>query len=563
MLELPPAVLFFAGALLVAVVGRRAGSVLLVGVPVAALAYVVALEQGTTLAYGFFGFELTPLRVDRLSLAFGYIFCIAAIMAGTYGLRTMDTRERVSAMLYAGSALGVVFAGDLLTLFVFWEIKAVGSTFLIWARGTPESGAAGLRYLYVQVAGGTILLAGAVLHYVETGSLAFVAFDPSVAAGLVLTGFVLSAALPPLGAWLPDAYPQASVAGTVFLSAYTTKAAVYALARGFAGYEILVWAGVAMALWGVVYAVLENDIRRLLGYHIISQVGFMVAAVGIGTEFAINGATAHAFAHILYKGLLLMGAGAVVYATGKSLGTELGGLARKMRPVLVLYMVGAVSISSFPLFSGFVTKELAVYAATADGRGIVVFLLAVASVGTFLSTGLKLPYTTWFGPDRGLRPAPIPPSMYVAMGLTAAINFGMGVAPSFLYDVLPFTVEYDPYTLDKVVQKSQILLFTGLGFWLLHEKLGAQPKVSLDTDWFYRVLPVRVAEQVGRLRRGRSRPAPAGAPAAAASGWAERIPLLRRAPVLGDAESPVYPTWVLGASIMGAFVLVLALSLVV
>jgi multicomponent Na+:H+ antiporter subunit D len=235
-----------------------------------------------------------------------------------------------------------------------------------------------------------------------------------------------------------------------------------------------------------VFAVLENDIRRLLAYHIISQVGYMVAGVGLGTETAINGTTAHAFSHILYKGLLFMGAGAVLYSTQRSKLTELGGLARAMPLALSLYMIGAFSISGFPLFSGFVSKSLVIHAAELRHQDAIALLLYLASIGTFLHTGLKLPYFTWFGPQRGLKPAPIPWNMYAAMALTAAINIAIGVYPKLLYDLLPFPVTYRPYTTAHVTETLQILIGTGLGFWLLIGKLGGKSSITLDFDWFYR-----------------------------------------------------------------------------
>ncbi|MEX0831908.1 MAG: proton-conducting transporter membrane subunit, partial [Nitriliruptoraceae bacterium] len=288
---------FLIGALIAWAAPRRVTRIVVIVVPLVALAQLSQLDATTTVNVTWLGFELEPLRADRLALAFGWVFAIAALIAGIYGAATWRDREATAALAYAGAAAGVVFGGDLLTLFVAWEIKAIASTLLIMARRGGNSNRAGMRYLFVHLFGGKLLLAGIVWHHSQTGSLAFNAFDASVASSLILIAFLLSAAVPPLHAWLPDAYPEASVVGTVFLSAYTTKSAVYALARGFPGTELLVWLGVAMALYGVVYAVLENDIRRLLGYSIISQVGYMVAAVGIGTQMAINGATAHAFAH--------------------------------------------------------------------------------------------------------------------------------------------------------------------------------------------------------------------------------------------------------------------------
>jgi NADH:ubiquinone oxidoreductase subunit 5 (subunit L)/multisubunit Na+/H+ antiporter MnhA subunit len=215
----------------------------------------------------------------------------------------------------------------------------------------------------------------------------------------------------------------------------------------------------------------------------------MVAAVGIGTEMAINGATAHAFTHILYKALLFMGAGAVLHTTGRSKLSELGGLARSMPLTLILYMIGALSISAFPLFSGFVSKSMVVYAAGQNHMGAVVLLMYLVSIATFLSVGLKLPYFTWLGSDRSLRPSATPVGMYVSMALTAGLCIAIGVYPSLLYDVLPFTVTYKPYTMAKVVETMQLLGFTGLGFWLLVHRLEGKNYMTLDTDWFYRRLP--------------------------------------------------------------------------
>jgi multicomponent Na+:H+ antiporter subunit D len=394
--------------------------------------------------------------------------------------------EQAATLLYGGSTLGVVFAGDLLTVVLFWELMAVFSAYVILVGGRERSRGAAVRYMFVHLAGGSTLLAGVVWHVADTGSLAFSAFDGGPAAWLVLLGFAVNAAIPPLHAWLSDAYPEASVTGAVFLSAFTTKTAVYVLARGFAGWDILLPAGVIMALYGVVFAVLENDIRRLLAYHIISQVGYMVAAIGIGTETAINGAAAHAFAHVLYKGLLFMGVGAVLYATGRSKLTELGGLGGAMRTALVLYMVGAFSISAFPLFSGFVSKSLVIYAAEADHRTWAVFFLYVASVGTFLHTGLKLPYYIWGGPRSEETIKRLPPGMYVAMGAAAFLCIAIGVYPAVLYDALPFAVTYEPYTADHIVSSLGLLGFTGMGFWLLLGKLKGEAVITVDADLLYR-----------------------------------------------------------------------------
>ncbi len=303
---------------------------------------------------------------------------------------------------------------------------------------------------------------------------------------LILAGFLLNAAVPPLNAWLTDAYPEATVTGAVFMSAFTTKTAVYVLARAFPGIELLVWLGTVMALYGVIYAVLENDCRRLLAYHIVSQVGYMVAGIGIGTELAVNGATSHAFAHILYKGLLFMGAGAVIYVTGRRKLTELGGLYKAMPLTVALYMIGAFAISAFPFFSGFVSKSMVVAAAGQDHRALVMLALTMASSGTFLHTGLKLPYYMFFGTDRGLQAREPPGNMLAAMGMAAALCIAIGVFPGPLYALLPYPVVFEPYTGVHVTESLGILMFTALGFVIFLRALDPENTISLDTDWFYR-----------------------------------------------------------------------------
>ena len=477
---------------------RRAAMIIL---PLAALIDCLLMKPGTYGVTSFLGQELVFGRVDKLSLIFSYVFSIMSVIGMIYALHVEDNSQHVAALTYVGGALGVTFAGDFLSLYIFWELMAISSALLVLLRREAPAVAAGFRYLLVHIFGGLLLLAGILLQWSQTGSLAFGnmgAYSGSMAWGLILAAFLLNAAVPPLGAWLPDAYPEATVTGAVFMTAFTTKSAVYVLIRGFAGTEILVWLGAAMAIYGVVYAVLENDARRLLAYHIISQVGYMVCGVGIGTTLATNGATAHAFAHILYKGLLFMGAGAVLQTTGLRKLSEMGGLYKTMPVTLGLYMVGGFAISAVPLFSGFVSKSMVIAAAGEDHRAAIFLMLSLASAGTFLHTGLKLPYYMFFGKDSGLRSKEPPANMLVAMSLAAAACILIGVFPGLLYKLLPNPVEFVPYTLQHVMSTLGMLAFTALGFFLLLKHLDPEPSISLDTDWFYR----RGASGLLRLVRG-------------------------------------------------------------
>ncbi|MEY9780570.1 Na(+)/H(+) antiporter subunit D [Sinorhizobium fredii] len=484
-----PALLFILGAVLIPFLNGSIRKAYLLLIPVLAILAVLAMQPGSYGAAQFIGQDILIAKVDKLSIVFATVFTLMALIGMVYALHLTEAGQHVAAFVYVGSALGVVFAGDYLTLYLFWEGMAFASAYLVFAQGGEKAIRAAFRYLMVHVTGGVVLLGGVVLHGLASGSFLFGPIEAGpmgAGAYLILAGFLLNAAVPPLNAWLTDAYPEATVTGAVFMSAFTTKTAVYVLARAYPGTELLVWLGTAMALYGVVYAVLENDCRRLLAYHIVSQVGYMVAGVGIGSELAVNGATSHAFAHILYKALLFMGAGAVIYVTGRRKLTELGGLYRTMPITVALYMIGAFAISAFPFFSGFVTKSMVVAAAGQDHRALVMLALTMASSGTFLHTGLKLPYYMFFGTDRGLEAREPPGNMLVAMAMAATLCIAIGLFPEPLYALLPYPVDFEPYTGAHITESLGVLMFTALGFVIFLKALDPENTISIDTDWFYR-----------------------------------------------------------------------------
>ena len=484
-----PGVILIAGALLLPFLPEKVRPSAFLVFPLLALVVVFIRPDGYSVTGNLIGFEITMMQVDSLSRVFGIIFAITAFVAGVYAFHMKELGQQSNALVYAGSALGVTYAGDLLTLVIFWELMAVSSTWLIWARRTKESDGAGMRYLIYHILGGGLLFAGILWHLATTGSLAVetLAQEYTVANVLMLLGICVNAAVIPLHTWLADAYPKATITGAVFMSAFTTKSAVYVLVRMYPGWEVLIWFGAAMAVYGVIYAVICKDIREILAYHIISQVGFMVCGIGIGTEMALNGATAHAYSHILYKSLLFMGTGAVLYATGTSKMAHLGGLFKKMPYTFGLYMVGALSISGIPLFNGFISKGMTIDAAGYAGNETAMLLLLLASVGTWLSVGLKLPYFTWFDKsDNDIEIKKLPVNMYIAMGIAAFACIFYGLFPNTLYVYLPFEVEYRPYTIYHLVEVIQISLLTFLGFWIFRKKMAPELITALDVDWFYR-----------------------------------------------------------------------------
>ena len=484
-----PGLLLILTGLLLSFFNKTARTVVILIVPVLALIGIWTVDEGILLTTNYLGFELVLIKVDAVSRLFITVFALTVFTGSLYCCKQAKSLELSSAFVYAGGAMSVVLAGDLITLFVFWEIMAIASTLLIWSARTESSWRSGMRYVVVHLLGGVILMAGIAAHVYETGSIEFTQFSmDSYASVLILCGFLLNAGAPPLTAWLADAYPESSFSGMVFLSAFTTKTAVYVLLRGFPGTEILIVIGVFMIFYGIIYALLENDMRRILAYSIINQVGFMVCGIGIGTEMALNGAAAHAFTHIVYKALLLMSAGSVLYMTNKRKCTDLGGLIHSMPITAVCGIIGALAISSFPLTSGFVSKSMITQSSIDEHILWVWLCLQAASAGVFLHAGIKFPWFVFFQKDSGLRPDDPPWNMRAGMILFAFVCIFLGVFPNVLYSMLPYEVNYVPYTGAHIVTQLQLLLFPGLAFFVMSPLMKRTLMISLDLDWFYRVL---------------------------------------------------------------------------
>lgn len=490
--EVPPFAVFYVGAIIACALRGRARSTWFIAVPLISAAMLLAGTgaSGAAFMHEILGLELILHRPDKLSLVFGYVFHIAAILGAIFSWRFRNPLEQPAALVYAGSALGAVFCGDLVSLFIFSELMAFSAAVLVLEGNRRNSAAAGTRYMVTHILAGVLLLAGTILHYAETGSTEFTLLGlSSMASYLIFFAFGIKCAFPLLHNWLTDSYPESTPNGMIFLSALTSKVAVYALARGFAGSEVLIYIGVAMTCFPIFYAVIENDLRRVLAYSMINQVGFMVCGIGIGTELALNGAVAHAFTDVIFKGLLMMSMGAVLYRTGKINGSDLGGLYRSMPKTATLCIIGAASISAFPLFSGFVSKSMIMSAAVKEGYHIVWIGLLFASAGVFHHAGIKIPYFAFFAHDSGIRVKEAPASMLIAMGIAAALCIGIGVFPGTFYSILPFDVAYSPYDTSHVLAQIQLLLFSALAFvWL--QLSGIYPPelrgTNIDAEWIYR-----------------------------------------------------------------------------
>lgn len=488
-LMFPPAFIMIFGAMLMPVVRESFRPVLLVLVPLLTLLMIWNLDDGVLLTARFLGYEVELVEASNVRRLFATIFALMAMVGGFFAFRHAKVAELSAAMAYAAGAVGVSFAGDLITLFLFWEFMALFSTVVVWCGGTEESRRAGIRYGIMHLIGGIILKIGIEGVAVQTGSIAIQPLQlDSFATWMMLIGVLINAAAPPVSAWLSDAYPEASPTGSVFLSAFTTKTAVLALWLLFPGQQVLIWVGLYMIFYGIIYALMENDMRRILAYSIVNQVGFMVVGVGIGTEMALNGVAAHAFSHIIYKALLLMSAGAVMVQTGKRKCTDLGGLYRTMPVTAVCGIIGALAISAFPYTSGFISKSMISSGAAYEQYAFVWYCLVAASAGVFLHAGIKFPWFVFFQKDSGLRPKDPSWNMQAAMIFFAAACVLIGVFPQLLYNFLPFEATYEPYTADHLVTQLQLLLFAGLAFFVTLPLMKRTLTISLDVDFFYRRL---------------------------------------------------------------------------
>jgi len=501
--EFHPFLPFLVAAILAGFTKGKVRSAIMLLAPVVGGLHLLGVESGTVVEYQLMNLNLMPYRVDDLSLIFGYIFHIGAFIAILYSIHLKDTLQHVSGLLYAGSAVGAVFAGDLFTLFIFWEILGLSSAFLVWASRDEKSVSIGIRYLVFQVLSGVLLMAGAIWYWLDTGSLMFneIGID-AAGAWLIFFAFGIKCGFPFLHNWITDGYPASTATGTVFLCCFTTKVAVYAMARGFPGTEMLIYIGAFMACYPIFFAVIENDLRRVLAYSMINQLGFMVCGIGVGSALALNGATGHAFNDVLFKGLLFMSMGAVLYVTGRTKASELGGLYKKMPITASLCIVGALTISAFPLVAGFISKSMVMSALIEEGHSVIWVFMLFASAGVLEHAGIKIPYFAFFAHDQNIPAREAPKNMLFAMGIAAVLCVAIGVFPSILYNILPYDAPYSPYDMTHVLTQLQLLAFATLGVVFLHRsgRYPAEvPSINLDAEWFYRKSFPRIYQSIKRI----------------------------------------------------------------
>lgn len=457
--------------------------------PVLAFTTLFAINRDSSMPYSISDSLLINfIHVDKLSYIFLVAFIIIAIIAAIYNTEAKTKGEMAATLIYAGCNMGVVIAADCISLLAFWELGALASCYVVYCGNCRKSTRAAFRYLLFHAFGGGMLLWGLMSYMFQYGNE--LANITSIAGTgtfwIILIGVCVNAAVPPLNSWLPDAYPESTLGGTIFLGSYTTKAAIYLMIRMFAGTEWLVWVGAFMAIYGVIMATLENDMRRLLSYHIISQLGYMVAALAVGGAWGIDGAAAHAFSNIMYKGVLLMATGAVIYCTGKRKINELGGLAKKMPFTAVCFLIASLAIAGFPFLNGFASKALVMHAV--EEMPLIFYLLTAASVGTWLSIVMKMNVFIFFGPDRNNiqleRREPLSMKIGMALGTLACIVTGL--FPDSVYKLTPCATDGHPFTAEHILEYLLLFLGTTIVFWFFRKIMLPHDEITLDFDWFFR-----------------------------------------------------------------------------
>ncbi|MDS0258309.1 Na(+)/H(+) antiporter subunit D [Haloarcula sp. S1CR25-12] len=507
----PPGVALLAVAVLIAFLPRKAGHALGIVASAAALAWAWVVPSGAYLDETMFlGFETVLLNVDEFSRLMGIIFGIIGIAAVLYSYASeAESVQTAFAYSYVATSFGAVFAGDWLTLLFFWELMAVTSTLLVWHyRGKAVR--AGFRYAVFHGIGGTLLMAAILQNYAIKGTFLFgsvpggpetAGIAPGLPAALAAVGIGVNVGFIGLHAWLPDTYPRPHIAASVFLCVFTTKTGVYGMYRAFPdGHVAIAYMGGGMAVFGATFALFQNDMRRLLSYHIQSQVGYMIAGVGIGTALSQAGAFAHVFNHILYKGLLFMTAGVVVYRTGEENLKKLGGLARQMPITAGSFTVAALSIAGFPGFNGFVSKGIVIDGAHYTfAKGplplyewtTLEWLLLLGGVGTFMSF-IKFGYYAFFHGEYDGDVEDANRGQAVAMVGVAALCVFYGLFDGALFALLPFDVTdpavveevYTTYTVPHVVEGVALALIGLVGFYLTKKPLSKLGRVP-DVDSLY------------------------------------------------------------------------------
>lgn len=506
----PGIVLILTGAV-IALLPKAASRYLLPLGALAALAALLGTDKSLSIETPFAGeLKLSLFVCDEISWFFGLVFAVIGVIGSVYSMDKGRRGEKAASAVYAGSALMTVFAGNMLTFIIFWEVMAAASIYMVFKGNGPDARRSSYRYMVMHLFGGNMLLAGVMLLPAGiTAAVGPVTDTDSLAYWLMFIGIGVNCALPPFHTWVADSYPQATPESQLFMGSYTTKVAVYAMIRFFAGTEWLVIFAAVTAVLAACMALIENDLRKLLSYHIVSQVAMMVAGLAAGGDVGAAGAAMHAAFNILYKGVLLMAAGNIFTALGLRYITDMGGLARKMPVTAACTFIASFAIAGVPYFSGFASKALIMDALHAGGFNMSYILVTMAGVGTWLSITMKINYFVFIKkPERELpagdapgrvpsddmpgsarasaSPGRVPACKVLAMAAATVLVVITGIRPEICYDMLSM----DPshlFAADHVLEYIGLFAGATVPFVLLRTFMAPHEGINLDVDRFYRI----------------------------------------------------------------------------
>ncbi|MCJ7684465.1 MAG: hypothetical protein MUO68_09240 [Desulfobacteraceae bacterium] len=489
---LHPATGFFLLALILPFFRGRFWRWLLFVPPLSAIVLAFRMKLGAYWALSYVGQNLVLGRVDTLSMSFVILFSLMTFICTIFAFHVQEKAHHVASLFYMGASFGCILAGDYWTLYIFWQLMIVSSAFLIWLSRRPRSAQAGFRYMLLLLLSSVLLLAGILLRQRVTGTFVFGPADTHMMwhfDWLILAAFCINGAVVPFHAWLTDAYPEATVAGAVFLSVFTTKTAIYALARCFVGLDFLVVLGAVMAAYGAFYALTANHIRRILAYLMVSQGGLMLAGIGMDTKMGLDGAMALVYAHTFYNALLFMAAGCLIHSLKEDHLSRLGGIAPRVPFILVCTMVGGLSMSAMPLLNGFIAIPLILEAGWQESP-VLAMALALAMAGTFTAVGLRLPYFAFWSkkPQKREKQDTLPLNMTVAMALASLCCIIQGIFPQLLYRRMPAPLEESPFTLWKILGAFLFLGLICLLFIFVRRGLTPGTRRLPDFDLLYRLV---------------------------------------------------------------------------
>ena len=498
--SITPGLIFILGSFFTFLVKKNLQKLVILSIPFLAAYNLFYTSSPSTIP--FLTGSLDLMHTDTLSVLFGSLFIFVSIIAFIYGFNTAKHSEYIAALIYIGSAISVVFTKDYISLYIFWELMALSSVFLILLKGTNFSRKAGLRYIVVHLVGGLILLAGIILQIHQTDSILIAPLElTSVSTILIFIGVLVNAAAVPFSSWLTDAYPESTLMGGVILSSITTKTALYVLLRVFAGVDILIFIGAFMAVYGVFFGLIENNIRRCLAFSVINQLGFKLLAVGLGSPLAIAGACLHAVCGVIYNSVLWMTAGSIIERTGKENFSDLSALRSKMPVIFTYALIGVASISALPLTSGFVSKKLIVKAVEKANLVGPWIMLEIASFGVILFIACKFIYFAFIrtNPNVVISVKKINPFMSISTSVMAFLCIYLGLFPKSLYNVVPYSAEllastpsyfsaiYIKYFSNSLISVQKFLFTVSIFLIFINFKF-INNKITLDFDWFYRRL---------------------------------------------------------------------------